>query len=181
MKLDIISGTDMPNSKALEVSEYIRSLYEKEGVQVNITDLVDFPLADVVGGKYGQDIPSIEEFRKPVLEADALLFVIPEYNGSFPGILKIFIDYMPYPGAFVKKPIAYVGIAGGAFGGLRPVEQFQMVANYMDAHQFPERVFISRVQDMFHPAQGILDEFRQKLLESQTQGFIKYVNALKRS
>lgn len=178
MKLNIISGTDMPNSKSLEVSEYIKGLYEKEGIEVGITDLVDFPLQDVVGGKYGQSIASVEEFRQPVLDADALLFVIPEYNGSFPGILKIFIDYMPYPSAFVKTPIAYVGIAGGAFGGLRPVEQFQMVANYMDAHQFPERVFISRVQDMFHPTQGILDEFQQKLLESQTQGFIKYVHAL---
>ncbi len=179
MDLKIISGTDMPNSKALEVSSYIKKLYEKEGVQADVVDLAKFPLGDVVGGKYMEQIPSIEKFREPVINSDALLFVIPEYNGSFPGILKMFIDYLPYPSALVDKPIAYVGMAGGAFGGLRPVEQIQMVANYLNAHQFPERVFISRVQSMFDSEIGIKDDFQQQLLLSQTRGFIKFVNALK--
>lgn len=180
MNLKIISGTDMPNSKALEVSDYIRGLYIKSGVKAEVVDLVDFPLGDVVGGKYMEEIPSVKKFREPILQADALLFVIPEYNGSFPGILKMFVDYLPYPSALVDKPIAYVGIAGGAFGGLRPVEQFQMVANYLNAHQYPERVFISRVQNMFDAAEGIKDEFQQQLLLSQTEGFIKFVKALKK-
>ncbi|MBO6522310.1 MAG: NAD(P)H-dependent oxidoreductase [Balneolaceae bacterium] len=178
MNLKIISGTDMPGSKCLEVANYLSGLYQKVGVKADIIDMTDFPLADVVGGKYMDEIPSIIKFRKPVIEADALLFVIPEYNGSFPGILKIFIDYLPYPSALAEKPIAYVGIAGGAFGGLRPVEQFQMVANYLNAHQYPERVFISRVQNMFDPKTGIKDEFQQKLLEAQTEGFVKFVEAL---
>ncbi len=180
MNLKIISGTDMANSKALEVSTYLKRLYQQLGVDAEVIDMADFPLSDVVGGKYMEEIQSINEFREPVLKADALLFVIPEYNGSFPGILKMFIDYLPYPSALVEKPIAYVGIAGGAFGGLRPVEQFQMVANYLNAHQFPERVFISRVHNMFDSETGIKDEFQQKLLISQTEGFIKFIKALKR-
>tara|TARA_R110000868_G_scaffold259361_1_gene517114 strand:- start:14273 stop:14815 length:543 start_codon:yes stop_codon:yes gene_type:complete len=179
MDLKIISGTDIANSKALEISNYIKDLYQKLGVKAEVIDMADFPLGDVVGGKYMEKIPSIEKFRAPVINADALLFVIPEYNGSFPGILKMLIDYLPYPSALIDKPIAYVGIAGGAFGGLRPVEQFQMVANYLNAHQFPERVFISRVQSMFDPEVGIKDEFQQNLLLSQTKGFIKFVKALK--
>ncbi len=178
MNLKIISGTDMPNSKSLEVANYIKGLYQKSGVKADVIDLADFPLSDVVGGKYMEEIPSVKKFREPVIEADALLFVIPEYNGSFPGILKLFIDYLPYPSALVEKPIAYVGIAGGAFGGLRSVEQFQMVANYLNAHQYPERVFISRVSSMFDPEKGIKDEFQQKLLQSQTDGFVKFVEAL---
>ncbi len=178
MNLKVISGTDMSNSKCLEVANYIKGLYQKLGVEADVIDMADFPLADVVGGKYMEEVPSVKKFRKPVIEADALLFVIPEYNGSFPGILKMFIDYLPYPSALVEKPIAYVGIAGGAFGGLRPVEQFQMVANYLNAHQYPERVFISRVQDMFDPKTGIKDDFQQKLLQSQTEGFVKFVEAL---
>lgn len=178
MNLKIISGTDMSNSKCLEVANYIRGLYRELGVQADVIDMADFPLSDVVGGKYMDTIPTVNTFREPVIEADALLFVIPEYNGSFPGILKMFIDYLPYPSALVEKPIAYVGIAGGAFGGLRPVEQFQMVANYLNAHQYPERVFISRVQDMFDAETGIKDEFQQKLLEAQTKGFVKFVEAL---
>ena len=179
MVLKIISGTDMPNSKSQEVSAYIAAMYRARGVDAQVISLEGFPLQDVAGGKYMDSIPSVEAFRLPVLEADALLFVIPEYNGSFPGILKLFVDYLPYPSALVKKPMAFVGIAGGVFGGLRPVEQFQMVANYLDALQFPERVFISRVQENFDPEKGILDEFQQQLLESQTNNFIRFVEANK--
>lgn len=104
MNLKIISSTDRPNSNAIKVSGYVRSLYEKEGVDAEVISLADFPLEEVVGGRYGKKLPAVEAFRKPILEADGLVFVIPEYNGSFPGILKMFIDYLPFPGAFEKCP-----------------------------------------------------------------------------
>lgn len=178
MNLKIISSTDRPNSKSLEVSNYVKTLYETEGVNPEVISLEDFPLSDVVGGLYGDKIPSIHNFREPILTADALLFVIPEYNGGFPGVLKMFIDYLPFPGAFEKIPMAFIGVAAGAFGGLRPVEQFQMVANYRNAIQFPERVFINRVSSEFDPKTGLKNDFQQQLLEAQTKKFIRFVEAL---
>lgn len=179
MNLKIISSTDRPNSKSLQVSNYVKGLYEKEGVNPEVVSLEDFPLRDVVGGKYGADIPSVNTFRDPILNADALLFVIPEYNGGFPGVLKMFIDYLPFPGAFEKLPMAFIGVASGAFGALRPIEQFQMVSNYRNAIQFPERVFITRAHNEFDPVSGLKNELQQELLESQTKNFIAFVKALK--
>ena len=179
MNFKIISSTDRPDSKSLVVSKYVRDLYKSEGVDIEVVSLEDFPLADVIGGKYGKEIESIENFRKPVLEADALIFVIPEYNGGFPGILKLFIDYLPFPGAFEKLPMAFIGVAAGTFGALRPVEQFQMIVNYRNAIQFPERVFITRASSEFDSETGLKDEFQQGLLASQVQNFVKFVKALK--
>lgn len=175
MDIKIISSTDRPNSWALKVSKYVAGLYNSKAVKAEVVSLKDFPLADVVGGKYGTEIPSIERFRDPVINADGLVFVIPEYNGSFPGILKMFIDYLPFPKAFEKMPIAFIGESMGAFGALRAVEQFQMIANYRNALQFPERVFIPRVSNEFDPLAGLKDDFKQGLLESQTTNFIKFV------
>ncbi|XWN35803.1 MAG: NADPH-dependent FMN reductase [Balneola sp.] len=175
MNLKIISSTDRPNSWALKVSHYVSELYKNKGIQADVISLKDFPLADVTGGKYGKELPSIKKFREPILNADALVFVIPEYNGGFPGILKMFIDYLPFPGAFEKMPMAFIGEASGAFGALRAVEQFQMIANYRNALQFPERVFIPRVSKEFDPGTGLHDEFKQNLLESQVENFIKFV------
>ncbi len=175
MDIKIISSTDRPNSWALKVSNYVATLYKSENTDVEVISLEDFPLSDVVGGKYGKKIESVEKFRDPILKADGLVFVIPEYNGSFPGILKVFIDYLPFPEAFEKMPMAFIGEAAGAFGGLRSVEQFQMIANYRNALQFPERVFISRVTQEFDPEDGIEDDFKQKLLLSQVNNFIKFV------
>ena len=179
MDLKIISSTDRPNSTSLAVSKYLKKLFEKEGVIADVISLEDFPIADVQGGKYGNDIPSVEEFRRPILNADAILWVIPEYNGSFPGILKLFVDYLPFPEAFVKTSMSFIGVAAGAFGGLRAVEQFQMILNYRNAPQFPERVFIQRSSKTFDPETGINIPFQQELLEAQVKGFIEFVNKSK--
>lgn len=175
MDLKIISCTDRPGSNALKVSRYVRQMYLSRGIPAEIVDLQEFPLEKVSGGPYGKEIAEVTAFRKPVVEADALVFVIPEYNGGFPGILKIFIDYLPFPKAFEKMPMAFIGESAGAFGALRAVEQFQMVANYRNALQFPERVFIQRVNLEFDEEEGLKDEFRQSLLESQTDNFIEFV------
>jgi NAD(P)H-dependent FMN reductase len=177
-RINILSATDRPNSNALKVSLYVQSLYEERGVQTKICTLRDFPINDVAGGRYGSDIPSIAEFNDEVLDADGLIMVVPEYNGGFPGILKLWIDYLPFPESFKKLPIALIGEAAGAFGALRPVEQLQMILAYRNANVFPERVFIPRVKRDFDPETGLSDDFTQKLLLSQTDGFIRFIEML---
>ncbi|MDG5767948.1 NAD(P)H-dependent oxidoreductase [Balneolales bacterium ANBcel1] len=174
----ILSGTDRPGSQALKVANHIKPLYEAHGVEARVISLEEFPLGEVAGGKYGQSLPEVEAFRNRVLEADGIVMVIPEYNGSFPGILKVFIDYLPFPEAFDKKPIAFVGEAAGAFGALRAVEQLQMVCSYRNAHNYPERVFIQRVRNNFSEDEGIKDKMVAELLESQVKGFIRFVASL---
>ena len=176
--LAIIVGTDRPNSKSHLMAEYVQGLYSERGVDAQLFSIADFPLGSVVGGPYGKDLPEIEAFQRPILSCDAILFVIPEYNGSFPGVLKVFIDYLPFPEAFKAMPIAYIGISAGAFGSLRAVEQFQMVANYRNAFSYPERVFVNRFNSNFSAETGLTVPLQQELLISQTNGFIDFVQRM---
>lgn len=178
VNIEIISGTDRPNSNALRVSRYLQKKYAGLDTDPGIIDLQDFPIEKVAGGPYGDDIRVIDEFVEPLLEADGLVFVCPEYNGGYPGILKLFIDYLPFPESLNKKPVCFVGEATGAFGALRAVEQLQQVAGYRNAHVFPERVFISRVHKNFDEEEGIRDAFQQQLLESQIENFVQYIRDL---
>lgn len=178
--LKIISGTDRPDSYALRISRYLKRRYgEMNDVVSEIIDLQDFPLGEVGGGLYGKDLPEIEKFNKPVLAADGLVLVCPEYNGGYPGILKLFIDYLPFPAALERKPVCFVGEANGAFGALRAVEQLQQVFGYRNAYIFPERVFIPRVKKNFDGEEGIKEPFQQELLESQIRNFVQYISDLK--
>jgi len=179
IKLEIISGTDRPHSNAMRVSKYVQRLYRDAGAHADILDMQDFPLEAVKGGQYGENIPEVKRFIKPVLAADGLVMVVPEYNGSFPGILKLFIDYLPFPRAFEKLPISFIGESSGSFGALRAVEQLQLVAGYRNAYVFPERVFISRIHENFDEKQGVLNEMQRKLLFSQVENFTQYVASLK--
>ena len=178
MDLKIISGTDRPDSNSLRIALYLQKEYGIHGIDADIINLQDFPTSAVEGGRYGDKPKEVNDFIAPVVDADALVIVCPEYNGGYPGILKLFIDYLPFPESLNKKPISFIGHANGAFGGLRAVEQLQQVVGYRNAHVFPERVFIPRIGKNFDDEEGISDPFQQDLLQAQIKNFIEFVRDL---
>ncbi|TVQ03431.1 MAG: NADPH-dependent oxidoreductase [Balneolaceae bacterium] len=177
MKINILSSTDRPGSKAMNVSGYAAGILSRY-VDTEVFSLEDYPLADVAGGKYGRTPQSVNEFNSSFLDADGFLFVIPEYNGSFPGILKIFIDYLPFPVALERRPISLIGESSGAFGAMRAVEQFEQILKYRKAYIFPERMFIQRVDKTFDSGSGLSSDVLQKLLEKQLKEFPEFVESL---
>jgi NAD(P)H-dependent FMN reductase len=67
------------------------------------------------------DAPApVAALRAAAADADAVLVVTPEYNGSIPGVLKNAIDWLsrPYGSSALKdKPLAVIGAALGRYGG----------------------------------------------------------------
>jgi chromate reductase, NAD(P)H dehydrogenase (quinone) len=176
--IHILSSTDRPGSNAWKVSEYAAN-YMSDYADTRIFTLMDYPLADVEGGKYGKTPESVKNFNNEFLEADGYLFVIPEYNGGFPGILKVFFDYLPFPAAMEKKPVSLIGEAAGGFGALRPVEQFEQLLKYRKAFIYPERMFIQRVNQSFDSIEGLNNDKLQELFEKQLSGFPDFVTLIK--
>ena len=180
-RIVLLSATDRPNSKAIEIAGYLKRKFINEGALPEIVSLEEYPLTSVAGGRYGDAIPEVEAFNERILSADGVVFIVPEYNGSFPGILKMFIDYLPFPRAFKNLPLAFVGEASGAFGGLRAVEQLQQICGYRNALMFPERVFIQRVNQNFSPETGISDVKTNEFLDSLIQNFTEFVSEMKQT
>jgi len=101
----------------------LRALREEapEGVEITLWDgLKEIPPYDADDdGVPGP--PAVEEFRRLVREADAVVFATPEYNSSIPGALKNALDWGSRPlatNAFRNKPVAVIGSSAGAFGGV---------------------------------------------------------------
>ena len=103
---------------------------------------------------------------------------MPEYNGSMPGALKLFIDLLPYPESFEGRPVCYIGIASGQFAGLRPVEHLQQVFGYRNAFNFPRRVFIPAVHEVADSEKGITDQDIKNRLSEQADQFLKFCRSL---
>jgi NAD(P)H-dependent FMN reductase len=64
---------------------------------------------------------SVTKLREAVADADAVLVVTPEYNGSIPGVLKNALDWLSRPygqSALNGKPLAVIGTALGQYGGV---------------------------------------------------------------
>jgi NAD(P)H-dependent FMN reductase len=174
----IISGTNRIGSRTLEISKLVHKELTKQNAESTIINLAELPLETLHVANYGKDIsPKVAEAVSNLNKASGIVVVAPEYNGSYPGILKYFIDHFSYPETFEYRPVAFVGL-GGRWGGLRPVEHLQQVFNYRNAFVFPERVFLSNIWETLKNGE-LHDANGKALLEKQAQGFVKFIHALK--
>jgi NAD(P)H-dependent FMN reductase len=173
----IISGTNRPQSNSLKVSQFIQNLYREAGEQVEIIDLAELQISELDGTHYGKELPpKLASVIDKLNHADGLIMVVPEYNGSMPGVLKYFIDHWRYPQSFEQRPVCFVGL-GGMFGGLRPVEHLMQVFSYRNGFIFPVRVFLMNIWNIYKD--GVWrDEMSLQLLKAQVDGFQKFCKAL---
>lgn len=146
VNLLVISGTNRASSQTLRLSHHIAGrLGAQANVQASVLDLQNLPSELLSPSAYANKPEAFLPFSEAVLAADGLVVVTPEYNGGVPGALKLFIDMLPFPVAFERRPVAFVGLSAGRWGALRPVEQLQGVFGYRNAFVFPDRVFLPGV------------------------------------
>ena len=145
MNIVIVSGTNRQGSMSKKISDKLQQEYASLGIEASILDLADLPADIFTTTIYSEKPASFTSFHDAILQANGLVMVVPEYNGSYPGILKYFIDLWQYPQAFENRCVAYVGLSAGPWGALRSVEHLQGVFGYRNAWQFNERVFINNI------------------------------------
>jgi NAD(P)H-dependent FMN reductase len=170
----LISGTNRPAASTLLVTRRIEQLYREARVGVELFSLENLPAEMFRPEAYRAKPPALVAIQEKVLDAAGLHVVLPEYNGSFPGVLKYFIDLLKFPDSFERKPVAFVGVTSGSYGAMRAVEQMQMVFGYRNAHLYPERVFISGVSNKFTPDGAVHDAAIDERLSRQTRGFAQF-------
>lgn len=176
--IEIIAGTDRPNSNTIRVARFVESLYREEKIPAQVLDLAALDVNDVSGGPYYSGAKGgFKSAVERVNHAEGLVVVVPEYNGSYPGFLKLFIDYWKYPETFEHRPVAFIGL-GGRWGGLRPVEHLQQVFGYRNSYIFPNRVFLPHIDKALKDG-AIVEPLLLDLLKIQTRTFDRFIKALK--
>jgi NAD(P)H-dependent FMN reductase len=175
----LISGTNRPGSNTRKVTARVEKIYAALGVPHQLLDLAQLPPEIFSPASYAEKPAAFKKFTDTILAADGLVIVTPEYNGSVPGILKYFIDMLPFPESFEHRPVCFVGLAAGIWGALRPVEQLQAIFGYRNAHIFPERVFMPGIGRLLNEAGQFTDADMEKRLHKQAAGFVDFVEKLR--
>ena len=178
MNITLIAGTNRANSRTGRVTRRIQERFEHHGVSTTLLDLVDLPVALLSPEAYDETPRGFLPFSDAVLSSDGLYVVAPEYNGSYPGALKLFIDHLPFPESFEQRPVAFTGIASGVFGNIRGIEQLQMVFGYRNAHIFPRRIFISGASRNLDEEGRLTDAKAASRLEQQIVDYIAFISCL---
>jgi chromate reductase len=91
------------------------------GVSLDLFPLDDIPLYNADVQSRGDPEP-VEDLKRRIMAADALLIATPEYNYSIPGVLKNALDWASRPPktcCLRRKPIGIMGASSGESGTMR--------------------------------------------------------------
>jgi chromate reductase len=116
-----------------------KKLYN-ELVAHNKTNL-NFSTFEIAGLPYfSQDLENnppakVVEFQQRVKRSDAVIFITPEYNRSFPGVLKNAIDWATRSygqNLWERKPAAVIGAAPGKIGTFGAQQHLKSVCGFLN-------------------------------------------------
>jgi chromate reductase len=102
-------------------------------VKFNFVRIDDLPLYDQDAD--GNPTPQVTRLRDEIKAADGVLFFTPEYNRSFPGVLKNAIDHASRPwgkSVWAGKPAAVLGVSVGAIGTAMAQQHLRNVLAYLN-------------------------------------------------
>lgn len=173
--ITIISCTNRKFAVSKTVSEFYQNLLAREGVESKILDLQELPV-DFVGPALYENSDqnqAINEMTDLINTSNKFVFVVPEYNGSFPGVLKAFIDGMSYPNPFKNKKCAMVGLSSGIQGGSLALSHLTDIFNYLGMHVLALKVRMPGIEKMVSN-ETITDKLVLDLLNMQIKDLIEF-------
>ncbi|WP_026998372.1 NADPH-dependent FMN reductase [Eisenibacter elegans] len=171
----VIVGTNRPNSLSRSFAEYYVDLLEAAQVAVQLLDLSQLPEDFIFSALYqnsGKN-PAFQPFQEMIDQSERLVFVIPEYNGSFPGVLKAFVDGLRYPDTLQGKKVALVGLGSGIQGASLALSHWGDILSYLEANVLGFRVKIPQVHTVLKDRK-LNSPFHQELLQKQVQLFLNF-------
>jgi chromate reductase len=140
-----------------------------EGVEVELYDELEL-VPPYNEDRDGADAPEVvTRLRELVREADAVLFAIPEYNGSIPGQVKTAVDWLSRPrgeAALFGKTAAVVGATTGAYGGIWAQQDLRKALGIAGARVIEAELAVGHAGDHLYGGGEIADaDTRDKLTQ----------------
>lgn len=172
--LTIIAGTNRSGSNTLKLALYYQKKIAKKGEEANILSLESLPDRLLKTDLYGKRSEDFKPIQEQINASQKFIFIIPEYNGSFPGILKIFMDALDFPRSFFDKKAALVGISSGKYGNIRGVDHFTGVCNYLNMHVFSLKLHIPFIRKEIDAENNLTQEDTINFTEEQINRFLKF-------
>src|SRR5262245_61455032 len=151
MNLAIISASIRENASTKRIGQHLLNRLNEAGtVQTVLIDLTEYeyPLWKEVFHREPNPPAICVDLHDKLQYADAMIFVTPEYNGSYSLALKNMIDYFGLK-VFEKKAIGVSAVSVGPLGGIRAALQLQQLILAVYAIPIPQMLLVPNVQQRF--------------------------------
>jgi chromate reductase len=157
-KILVLAGSARVDSIHRKLARQTVEALREAGLEATLADLRDFPMPIYDGDlEAGEGIPPTAKALKELARRhDGFAIASPEYNGSFPALLKNALDWIsrPEPGerpleVFRGKVAAILSASPGPGGGRRGLHQLRELLEMMSVSVIPEELAMARAGAAF--------------------------------
>lgn len=153
LNVPVILGTSRKGRTSVHAARLLADLLNRrQGVRSTIIDTASLPLPVDDAGESIKDAA----FSSAMNAADGLVIVAPEYNHSFPGLLKHALDTCL--SEYIHKAVGLVGVSSGPFGGTRVVQGLLPVMRELGLVTIFWDINIGQIGKVFADDGRLLDE-----------------------
>lgn len=153
--IPIIQGTIRRARESIRVAKFIESVAQNyDGIRTELVDPADFHFVSDGNDDDNKD----PRYSKITSVADAFFIVVPEYNHSFPGSLKMLLD--TELANYIHKPVTFAGVSSGSWGGVRAIEALNQSVREMGLVSIFSDVHFPKVQTLFDEKGKIIEAER---------------------
>lgn len=178
MKVALLIGSCREGRQSHKIAYYLAHQLKQKEVH---PDLIDLGQRTPIIARNSMAIfpgspEDVEDIGRRVLAADGLIFITPEYHGSFSGVLKNTLDELGPE--FCRKPIGVVTVSSGKMGGINAATQLQHVILSLGAFALPGKLLIPDVQTAFDESFQLINERTIKSANKFLTEYLWFVAAL---
>jgi NAD(P)H-dependent FMN reductase len=153
LSIPVILGTTRKGRMSAHAARFVfGQLRKRDGITSELIDIGELNLPIDDAGEAVKD----PRFSAAMERADAIVIVSPEYNHSFPGLLKHVLDSCLKE--YIHKAAGIVGVSAGVFGGARTIEHFQPVLRELGLVSIFWDVNFGTVEKVFDSSGQLLDQ-----------------------
>lgn len=165
-KVAVLVGSLNANSNNQKLAKALEKLAH-DRMSFEFLPLGDLPHYD--DSLWSNAPQSVLDLKKTVADADAVLFVTPEYNRSYSAVIKNAIEWASRPygqSAWAGKPAAVVGTSPGALGAAIAQSQLRAILLHLDMY------VLGQPEVFFQSKPGLIAE-DFSITDEQTAGFLE--------
>jgi NAD(P)H-dependent FMN reductase len=172
--LPIIIGTPRRGRLTEPAANFVFGEVSKRGdITTELIDIRKIPIRADDAGEALKD----PQFCATVQRADGLIIVAPEYNHSFPGLLKHVLDTNLTE--YVHKAAGVCGVSAGPFGGARMIQSLVPVLRELGLVTIFWDVYFSSAGQLFDETGKISDPAYSRRVEKFLNELVWMARALR--
>jgi len=149
-EISILVGSIREDSYSLKIAAILATLLQKSGYEVQIVDpRIEKPCIPHHPDAANHSSSFAKEFQARIKKSAGVIFITPEYDGSYSAVAKVLIEYLGYPSALAGSLVSVIGVASGRIGAHRAIDHLRSVLLHIGAVVLPGQLSLAEVHKHF--------------------------------